>query len=450
MTQTFRPRASGQRNLAPWRVPDALDPRTFLAIRRRLVLDCCKWDPQVGDVSTLAPFPLILKRQTWRRLASWSEALAAEALAAEAELVTRPDLHARLAIPRRLRRLLGESPRCPEAGRVIRFDFHWTTSGWRISEANADVPGGFTEASSFSELVAAHYPDATTAGNPADAWADALMNGAGAGGIIVLIAAPGYMEDQQIVAYLAQLLRRRGVEAHVCGMNHLRWDRGQASLACSWRHGPVNLIVRFYQGEWLSRLPRRTGWQNLFRGRTPVANPGSSLLIESKRFPLVWDDLKVPLPTWRQLLPRTCEPSAVSWRDGDQWVLKAAFCNTGDQVAIRRELPERQWRRLSRAIRWSSGWIAQERFEPIPVQTPNGAVFPCIGVYTVNGRAAGIYGRIAPRRVIDFAAIDVAVLVDKQEVGDDARGDLSDLGAGGGDLVAVGQAGPVRAHARLG
>jgi hypothetical protein len=32
-------------------------------------------------------------------------------------------------------------------------------------------------------------------------------------------------------------------------------------------------------------------------------------------------------------------------------------------------------------------------------------------VYTVNGRFAGIYGRIAPRPFIDFAAVDVAVLV---------------------------------------
>jgi hypothetical protein len=38
-------------------------------------------------------------------------------------------------------------------------------------------------------------------------------------------------------------------------------------------------------------------------------------------------------------------------------------------------------------------------------------MYPCIGVYTVNGRAAGAYGRLSWRQVIDFSAVDVAVLV---------------------------------------
>ena len=38
-------------------------------------------------------------------------------------------------------------------------------------------------------------------------------------------------------------------------------------------------------------------------------------------------------------------------------------------------------------------------------------MYPCLGVYTIDGRAAGIYGRIAPKPFIDYAAVDVAVLV---------------------------------------
>jgi hypothetical protein len=44
-------------------------------------------------------------------------------------------------------------------------------------------------------------------------------------------------------------------------------------------------------------------------------------------------------------------------------------------------------------------------------------MFPCLGVYTVNGRAAGIFGRMAPGPLIDFAAIEVAVLRDVDESG---------------------------------
>jgi len=36
---------------------------------------------------------------------------------------------------------------------------------------------------------------------------------------------------------------------------------------------------------------------------------------------------------------------------------------------------------------------------------------PCIGVYTVDGKAAGIYGRLSVRPVVDCTAFDTAVLV---------------------------------------
>jgi hypothetical protein len=55
--------------------------------------------------------------------------------------------------------------------------------------------------------------------------------------------------------------------------------------------------------------------------------------------------------------------------------------------------------------------VAQRRFAVVPVAGPDGPVHPCIGVYTVDGRAAGIYGRITTRPIIDYAATDIAVLV---------------------------------------
>src|SRR5215831_8180411 len=55
----------------------------FFAVRRRAVLEGCKWDPQVGDVSTLAEFSLLMKAAAWNELAELAERLAAETLAAE-------------------------------------------------------------------------------------------------------------------------------------------------------------------------------------------------------------------------------------------------------------------------------------------------------------------------------------------------------------------------------
>ena len=46
-------------------------------IRADLALNHCKWDPQIGDRSTLFPQPVLLGATAWSSLSRWSEALAA-------------------------------------------------------------------------------------------------------------------------------------------------------------------------------------------------------------------------------------------------------------------------------------------------------------------------------------------------------------------------------------
>jgi hypothetical protein len=58
--------------------------------------------------------------------------------------------------------------------------------------------------------------------------------------------------------------------------------------------------------------------------------------------------------------------------------------------------------------------VAQRRFEVVPLDTPVGAMYPCIGVYTIGGRACGLYGRLSKTPVVTYAAADVAVLVEKE------------------------------------
>src|SRR5260221_6872365 len=43
-------------------IPDAkpLDATSSSALRRQVLVEGYKWDPQVGDVATLSPFPLVL------------------------------------------------------------------------------------------------------------------------------------------------------------------------------------------------------------------------------------------------------------------------------------------------------------------------------------------------------------------------------------------------------
>ena len=225
------------------------------------------------------------------------------------------------------------------------------------------------------------------------------------------------MEDHQVIAFLAAKLRDRGCRAGLAKPEQIFWRDGTAHLDTAWHRGPVNAIVKFYQAEWLSRLPARCEWKYFFRGgKTPVANPALAVISESKRFPLVWDRLSTRLPTWRALLPETRDPRHAPWSRDSGWLLKTAMCNNGDTVSVRDLMRPRDWLRTRLAARLFPGnWIAQRRFESVPVTTPDGPRHVCVGVYTVNGKAAGAYARLSEKPVIDFAAVDVALLIEDDE-----------------------------------
>jgi hypothetical protein len=399
----------------PVRPGEELAEDLFQHVRRRMVLDAYKWDPQVGDVSTISRFPLLLVKTQWYELAQLASRLAGELIAAEQELLERPDLHHRLGLPRGVRRVLGQARKLgatPAAARVLRFDFHWTLDGWRISEVNSDVPGGFSEASELPALMAAHTPGTHPAGDPGLAWADAIAGSVPKRCSVALLVAPGFMEDQQVLAYLAQLLRRRGISMHWAKPGELRWEHGQAHLRSRSCAGPIGVIVRFYQAEWLDM---RSCTPLFVGGQTPLCNPGTAILTESKRFPLVWDQLNTPLPTWRRLLPVTVDPRDADWRRDDGWLVKSALCNTGDTVAIRSLLSKDQWRQVMQAVQSDpSSWVAQRSFAACEIPSPAGPIYPCIGVYTVNGRPTGIYGRFSDTPVIDYRAVDVAILIKEE------------------------------------
>lgn len=407
------------------RAGDALAPEAFEPLRRAAILRHCKWDAQVGDQATLAPFPIVLSSAETRALTTWSERLDAEARAAESELLTQPALWDTLAVPRAIRNVLrrgAELGWTPSAGRVMRFDFHPCSDGWRLSEVNADVPGGFSEATEFTQLVAERHPTLVPTGAPGPAWVDAILASARSASESpdaitgVLLHAPGFIEDLQVCSYLAGLLRRRGVRVSLAQPQHLSWRDGRAWLEADWHRGRVDFVVRFFQAEWLSRLPRAVAWQPLFvGGRTPIANPGVSVLLESKRFPLVWDRLRTALPTWRALLPETRATSGLVGDLDPSWLLKSAYSNNGDDVLHRELTPAERWKKETRWLVLSRGeWLEQRRFTPTPLETPWGPMHVCLGVYTVDGRASGMYGRLSRGQIVDYRAVDAAVLVEPQ------------------------------------
>jgi glutathionylspermidine synthase len=194
----------------------------------------------------------------------------------------------------------------------------------------------------------------------------------------------------------------------------LSWRDGQPFLEADWAQGPVDFVFRFFPAEWLPALPRRSAWwQLLGDSKVPLCNPGSALLTQSKRLPLVWDRLTEAFSAWRSLLPRTCDPRQVNgWGTNGRCVFKPVFGRVGDMVHLEGVTPAKEARLIKCSARWHPrSWIAQERFQAVPMPDGKDGVYPCIGVYTLNSRVIGAYGRVARRPLIDHLAQDAAVLV---------------------------------------
>jgi len=402
----------------PWQIVEPLDARTFAEVRHAAIFECCKWDPQVEDVCALSPLPLVLYADAWQELVGMAEQLARETMAAETAILQNPRWLKKLGLPWTLRRRFAD----PEilAGHhrhahLIRFDFHFTTAGWRISEANSDVPGGFNEASGFTRLMARHYGTLAPSGDPTAAIATAIGQAMGKRGTVALAHATSFADDRQVMVYLARRLQAQGHKTMLLAPDHLRWKSGHAMVAADWAREPVDFVFRFFPADWLPTLPRRCGWWHLLGGAvTPLCNPASTIISQSKRFPLVWDDLPFPLPGWAALLPRTYD-AREALRQGpaaENLVFKPAFGRVGDMIRLPGVTPEKDLVKINRSIRRYPGlWIAQERFEAVPLASSLGEVFPCVGVYTLNGSVIGAYGRLARRPLINHLAQDCAVLI---------------------------------------
>jgi glutathionylspermidine synthase len=143
----------------------------------------------------------------------------------------------------------------------------------------------------------------------------------------------------------------------------------------------------------------------------PLSNPATALLTQSKRFPLVWSRLETPLPAWESLLPETVDPQHVNSKRHEEWVFKPALGRVGEDVALSGVTRADEWSQICAAVRRRpAAWAAQRRFEAVPLDSPRGRVYPQFGVFTLDSRAAGIYGRLAARPLIDCRSQDVAVL----------------------------------------
>ena len=215
--------------------------------------------------------------------------------------------------------------------------------------------------------------------------------------------------------FLGDYFEQNGYRSLYAAPDHLIWREHQAVSLIQGEEGPVGGIVRFYPLEWLPNLSRRTDWGGYYDTHTPSCNHPMAVFAQSKRLPLIWDELGLELPAWRTLLPETCAPG--NGNLGEGWIYKPALGRVGEGISIREALTPKEYRQIQRNVRLHPrDWIVQKRFESKPVSGREGEQFHlCVGVFTVDGKAAGFYGRISPYPRIDARAKDIPLLVEKED-----------------------------------
>ena len=394
----------------------ALSHKEWLLLRSKVIFDACKWDVQSEDHSVLAAFPLLIESETAEFLQRTAELLSQEAISAEREIIRQPNLLRRLGLTRKIRRALRENENAessPQDLRVMRFDFHFTSQGWRISEVNADVPGGLIEASDWNSIFADALSGVSAPTNTSEMYARAIADATGAGGSVALVHATAYSDDRQVMQHLSRYLNKKGIAASLVSPAHIHWVDGLAEIRSAYASGRPRILVRFFPAEWLPNLPNRNSWKPYFSGsKTALSNPGSAIVLQTKRFPLVWDELRSDLPTWRALLPRTREARYIKSMLDDYSILKPALGRVGEGIGMPGITPANEIAEIFWSARQNpSEWVAQERFVAVPIATEKCALYPCLGVFTVGGKAAGFYGRVAERPIINQNAQDAAVLI---------------------------------------
>jgi hypothetical protein len=400
---------------APWEAGRVLTPDEWESYCRQVMSDCRHCDIRPGAFRSGAPdFALLLKPGEWPRLAKLVQKLTGEMLAAEQELLLRPDLYRLLGLPASIRRVMEEcGPRCQpkSTARLVRFDFHFTKEGWLLSEANTDQPGGF-EANGFADAMIPYYPGFSPPPNLASKYAEAIQGAVGRNGLIGFVHAPRrvFIRGAQ---FLAREVERRGMRTMLFLPRHLRWISNLARIRVSSRMRTPDMLVRRVPTGWLPRPSQDAVWEPWFcGGKTLMSNPGTVVVIASKRFPVVWKELDTRMSAWRSFLPETRCPGELPGGSVTDWVFKPTFGGAGAGVAIAGVTKRQAFRETAdKARHHPTRWVAQRRFESVAVPTERGPGHVCLGIYTVNGVAAGAFTRIRGKALIDQHSLTIPMLI---------------------------------------
>ncbi|MCL2522748.1 MAG: glutathionylspermidine synthase family protein [Erysipelotrichales bacterium] len=371
--------------------------------RLDVIFDSYKWDLQANDQSTISDKVVLLNQETINFLAKSAVALYNETMAMEEVIKKRPDLMLKMGIsPTMADALFNCQYNQKEHLRLMRFDYHPTKAGWKISEVNSDVPAGYPEASILPQLAEKYFPKYQKSVDTGKMLVDGFLRIAPANSHIAYLHDTQTVEDYQILHFIGDMLKKHGHEPIYMSPADLKWEDNEAINA--------GAIMRYYPVEWLE-YEEGADWLSFINTKTPSCNHPTALLTQSKRLPLIWDELKLDLPFWKQLLPETKCLNDVKNDNG--WILKPAFGRVGEGINIPKAVSKVEDSLIRQAAKdHPNQWVMQKMFESLPIE----GLHLSLGVFVIDGKFAGLYGRTSKLPRIDSEASEVPVLVKKESL----------------------------------
>jgi len=385
--------------------------------RYEVIFRAYKWDPQVADVNTVADHILLISAKTANMLEGLAELLSAETVKIEEALLKNPKAACELGISHKvLRRLkMIKNYHREEHVRLMRFDFHPTEDGWVVSEVNSDVPAGIAEASILPELANPFCKSAAPRGNIANSILKAYSPLIQHCPRVAFVHATAYGEDRQVLQCLGDVFEGHGIEVVYAAPNQLKWAADKAFSIVNNQNKEIGGVVRYFPAEWLAGYGFSYNWAGYFTTRLPSCNHPIALYSQSKRVPLIWESLGFDCPAWKSKLPLTTEPRFTGLNESD-WIYKPAMSRVGEGITIKEAISEKEYKKIIKDVKkYPKKWVSQRRFKSLPLLNDRDEEYHlCVGVFTLNGKSAGFYGRASTYPKIDDKAIDIPILVSKE------------------------------------
>jgi len=389
--------------------------------RLDLIFDCYKWDPQFLDNNTVAKHVLVITEKEHEELIKLTEKVDLETRNAEKFLNNNFKIAKPLALPKKIYKELKNMKNYDESKhvRLMRYDFHPTIDNkWAVSEVNSDVPGGFAEATLMPEkAIEVIGNNNYTYKNFGDILIKAITEKIKPQGTIMFVHCTCFSDDRQVMQFLGDKLKELGYKIIYAAADHLKFENKEAISILSGNEGKVDAIFRFTPLEWLIDIKPKN-WGGYFDTITTSCNHPVAIFAQTKRFPLIWNELEkngVDLSTWKELLPDTIEVKDSKGKDG--YIFKPACGRVGEKISIKEACRDDEYNNILKDVKkHPKKYLAQKKFISKPLISDEGDEYHvCLGSYSINGKHGGYYARISKTPRIDSNAADIPVLIERSQ-----------------------------------